>query len=367
MRSAICALILLIPIPCTSSAQDLGSSKETICFSVLDKQMRPVTGLEEKEFRLMIGGKEVAFADFQSGRNQESTSVPLVVWILIDAGQATPSGVIRAQADSIGRLLSLLPPLSTVGILTYGDECKILAPLGNSSGALTDAFRSFGETRSLHGVSDNSVIPKKGLAGALEYAIDEITSFTKSQSGLRDAKRAIMVLAAANTGVGFTNQKARVYSKAIGAAVSVYPVSFKIAPETSIKPASSATMGGGGIGTGSGGTPTIVPQPGEPTPPSPQSVSKTDFSGQYAEYFEIAKKTAGIASFFGSSSAVPDVFAPPEISSSATALAINMGLMFQDLNGKYSFTTAANYHGDLKIQLRQKRPNVTVVLLSNKK
>ncbi len=343
MRSAICASVLVLTTLCASKAQDLSRSGETIYFSVRDKQMRPVLGLEEKDFKLTVRGKYTAFADFQSGKNTDDQSVPLVAWIMIDSSAAIPPDVIEAQSESVTDLFSDFSPRSAIGVMTYDDNYRVQAPLGSDAEKVRDVFERFNQIR--------SAASRHGFVAALEYAVDEVIKFSNSRPDLKDARRAVMVLSPWDVAaINFDSTKREIYSKAIGGGVSLYPVCV-------ILPNRDQRKGGG-----------ITAPPPPPIGAVPRgSIINSDswpYLAQtvYQQFFDMAEKTGGIGSYFGDPSDSPNISTPSNTSAAPNALTVNFETMIRDLNGKYSFKASKNDIGKLHVQLTARRRDAAIVL-----
>jgi hypothetical protein len=268
---------------------------ERIYFSALGKAERPVLGLEPKDFDLRIDGKPTPMEGFRAGLPHTDRSVPLVAWILLDFNPSIKNQPIKNQVDAVAGAFDMLHPESALGVKLVSDRSETLAPLAHDPKALRNAFLQYEQRRSelRVGIKTDSVqVGAAGIARALEYALDDIDEYVKSQPSLlnREVDRAAMIISDGNLNPSY-NLKS-LYEKAARANASLYPV--------------------------------FLP---------------TGRFGPWIEYyFKLAEKTDGVAAFFGAISPGKDIYSPPSNNQAPNALTTNFIHMIRDINGKYSFT-----------------------------
>ena len=290
-----------------------GTSKVRICFSVLDKQEKPVLGLNADQFELRIDGHPAALEGFGPGLPHTDRSIPLVLWILIDFNPNVNADMIKRQAGAVAKAFDLFHPASVIGVKLVTDRSETLAPLAHDPMGLRQAFADFSRRRGeLHvGTKDDSVVVgPAGLLGAADLAIDELVNFSLTDPSLKgkEAHRAIMIISDGNVNPNYS--KRPLYEKASAENVSLYPV--------------------------------FVPRAGP--------------YGLWVEYyFDLAKKTGGVASVIGALSPGSKVLPLPRSDTHANALTFNFIHLARDINGKYSFEVAAPPPGrEVRLDLRTK-------------
>ncbi|MGD0310658.1 MAG: hypothetical protein ABSC02_15395, partial [Acidobacteriota bacterium] len=143
------------------------------------------------------------------------------------------------------------------------------------------------------GIKTDSVqVGAGGIARALEYALDDIDEYVKSEPALHDREvaRAAMIISNGNLNPSYNLKP--LYAKAARENVSLYPV--------------------------------FLP---------------TGTFGAWIEYyFNLAQKTDGVAAFFGAIAPGKEFYSPPRNNQAPNALTANFIHMIRDINGKYSFT-----------------------------
>jgi len=277
--------------------QEAQNRRERVYFSALDKEEKPVLGLSAADFELRIDGRRVAMEGFEGGRPPGDRSLPLVVWILLDANPNIQESVIRRQAEAAAGLFSMLHPDSAAGVKLVSDRVETLAPLAHDPAALRAAFTAFGDRRALLQVGGEGtvVVGPGGLAGALQPAMEEIAGYVDGNPGLhgREVRRALMIISDGNLNPGFSLK--RFYSLAARDGLFLYPVLF---------------------------------------PRFPYGLWAKD-------YLDVAGKTAGVGAVFGALQPGSEILPLPRSETGANALTANFIHMIRDLNGKYSFTVAS--------------------------
>jgi len=266
---------------------------QRIYFSVLDRSDKPVLGLTAADFTLRLSGRAAAIEGFRPGLPHTDRSIPLIAWILIDFNPNIRAEIIRGQAESATRFFELFHPTSAIGVKLVSDRSETLASLAHDPAAVRAAFEQFSQRRAelRSGSSADAVeVGKAGIMRAIELAIGEIESYARSQPSLqgREAHRAVMILSDGNVN---PSVKARpLYDEAARAGVFLYPV--------------------------------FVPRP--------------VYGPWLSSFFDLAKKTGGVASIFGALNPELDWISLSRPNTEANALVFNFIHMARDLNGKYS-------------------------------
>ncbi len=314
------ALTICLATGTLSRGQATPPQAERIYFSALDKSEKPVLGLEAKNFELRIDGKTVPMEGFRAGLPHTDRSIPLVAWIMLDFNPNISDKVIRNQADSAGGALGMLNSESALGVKLVSDRSETLAPLGHNAAALRGALIQYQQRRSEIRVgikTDSVTVGEAAIAGALEYAVDEIDVYIKSQPTLsgREVHRAVMIISDGNLNPNYKLKS--LYAKAARQGVSLYPV--------------------------------FLP---------------THWIGSLVDYyFALAQKTAGVASYFGAIAPGKDYFSPPSNNQGPNALTFNFINMIRDINGKYSFEVPPSPQGkDVRIKLNCRAKGVKIRL-----
>ena len=275
--------------------QSADPHSERIYFSALGKAERPVLGLEAKDFDLRINGVPTPMEGFRAGLPHTDHSVPLVAWILLDFNPNIKNAPIKNQVDAVAGAFDMLNPASALGVKLVSDRSETLAPLAHDPKALRNAFLQYDQRRAelKVGIKTDSVqVGAGGIARALEYALDDIDEYVKSDPALRDREvaRAAMIISNGNLNPSY-NLKT-LYAKAARESVSLYPVFLP-----------SGTFG-----------------------------------AWIEYYFNLAQKTDGVAAFFGAIAPGKEFYSPPRNNQAPNALTANFIHMIRDINGKYSFT-----------------------------
>jgi hypothetical protein len=242
--------------------------------------------------------------------------------ILLSFGPTMKSKVIEQQAGAVTYALQMLNPASVLGIRLVSDRSEVLVPLGRDPAALRAALKQYEERRAELNVGlkkDDVVVGEAGMVRALELAVDELDVYVNSSPELRnrEVRRAVMVISVAELNPSYSLKT--LYAKSARKSVFLYPVYY----------------------------------PGGPVGPF------------VMDYFQLAKKTAGVAAVFGSLKPGSEVVAAPRPNLNPNALTANFMHMIRDINGKYSFAVPPavaghEAHLDLKckvkgIQLRMPR------------
>jgi len=296
-----------------------GTSKVRIYLSVLDKQEKPVLGLTAGQFELRIDGRPSALEGFRAGLPHTDRSIPLVLWILIDFNPNINADMIKRQADAAAKAFDLFDPASAIGVKLVTDRSETLASLAHDPKALRRAFADFSQRRFQlrPGAQDDTVeVGRAGLLGAADRAIEELVNYSLTDPTLksREVHRAIMIISDGN--VDPYSSKKPLYEKASEASIFLYPV--------------------------------FVPRAGP--------------YGLWVEYyFDLAKKTGGVASVIGALSPGSRILPLPRSDTHANALTFNLIHLARDLNGKYSFEVDAPLPGrEVHLDLKTKMRNVQI-------
>lgn len=266
---------------------------ERIYFSALNKEERPVLGLKATDFELRVDGKPAPMEGFQAALPHTDRSIPMVAWILVSYGPTIESQAIEKQANAVAAAFQMLNPASAMGIKLVSDRSETLAPLEHNPTALRGALLQYSERRAelRVGIQNDSVaLGSGGMGRALELAIDEIDPYIASQASLqgREVRRAAMIISAGTMNWNYSLKP--LYAKAGRESVFLYPV--------------------------------FVP-PGR-------------YLLEVSNFFELAQKTAGVASVEGALRPGSKLF--PRNNQESNALTFNFIHMIRDINGKYSFT-----------------------------
>jgi hypothetical protein len=275
--------------------QDSNRPAERIYFSALNKEEKPVAGLKAADFELRIDGKVFPLHDFRPGRPASDRSVPLAAWLMISIGQNIQGKVIVAQANAAAASFQKFHPDSVMGIKLISNMSETISPLAHDPKALRGAFMQYSQRRAELdvGLKNESVfLGEGGMARAIDLAADELNACIAAQPTLRgrELHRAIMIIAAGDL-VPFSRLK-QLYAKLGRHNVFLYPVFV-------------------------------------PAAVSPSWVS---------DFFDLAKKSAGVASVEGAIRPGSKVWPFPRNNQAENALEVNFIHLARDINGKYSFT-----------------------------
>ena len=294
-------------------------SRERVYFSALDKSERPVTRLAAGDFELRIDGKVSPFADFREGSQAGNRSIPVVVWIMIDFNPNLQAGVIQQQAQAASEIFTHFPPDSAAGVKLVSDRSETLAPLEHDPNSLRSAFQQFGRRRTelRAGGDDSSVfVGPGGILKAVELAVGETESYVGSTPGLRNREvfRAIMILSDGNINPSY--KTGPLCALAAREAVFLYPV--------------------------------FVP--------------RAVYGSWLRDYFDLARRTGGVASVLGALSPGSEVLPLAPGNTQPNALSFNILHMVRDLAAKYSFELPPRRTEETRIEVRCRLKDVHVRL-----
>jgi hypothetical protein len=315
------SLLLLLLLQLTAFIQLSGQQPdERIYFSALDKAERPVTRLAMADFELRINGKVSPLVDFRDGSKGGSQSIPLVAWIMIDFNPNLQTGVIEQQAQAASEIFTHFHPDSAVGVKLVSDRSETLAPLEHDPNSLRSAFLQFGRRRTelRVGGDDSSVfVGTAGILKAVELAIGEIERYVGSTPGLRNREvyRAVMILSDGNINPSY--KTGPLLALAAREAVFLYPV--------------------------------LVP--------------RAVYGSWVRDYFDLARRTGGVASVLGSLRPGSEVLPLTPGNTQPNAISFNILHMARDLNSKYSFVLSAPRAGVTRIDVKCRVKEVQIRLL----
>jgi hypothetical protein len=326
MRTSARAMIVLVgtaigmaSIVCLSG-QERKPGATRIYFSALNKEEKPVLGLTPSDFELRINGKSSALEDFRAGRAPADRSVPLAAWILISFVPSIQSQAIQRQAHAAAAAFEKLHPDSVLGIKLISDRSETLAPLAHDPAAMRGAFLEYSQRRSeLRVGSKSQSVPlgEGGMARAVDLALDELDQYVASSSVLRgrEVHHAVMMISAGDINPSYKMKP--LYAKAARQSAFLYPV--------------------------------FVP---------------TRTYGQWVlDFFDMAKKTAGVASVEGALRPGSKVLPLPRNNQQENALDANFIHLVRDLNGKYSFLAPPTTDGrKLRLELKCKVKGIEIRL-----
>ena len=334
--------------------QESTAQSERVFFSVLDENERPVLGLSADDFELRINGRRSALSHFRPGESSTAKSCPVVLWILVDNNPLVPSAVISNQAGAVVDIFERVHPDSAIGVKVFDDRLRTLAPLIREAAAVRNAFLQFREYRSERRVDDKRLkvgLSESGLMASLELAIEELQQYVASQSSLRErvVLRSILILSPADAGPRirynyFSYANRAVCKQAVDANVFLYPVCFEVPSGRILQKTPYGKKDAQKLGD--------------------YTVAYNDPRLLYDRYFELARKTGGVPSFFGAIAPGLHALLPPENISDVNLLTMNIIHMIRDLNGKYSFEVQKPGNGKkLQLDLKARMKNVKVILL----
>ena len=297
------------------------SPRERVYFSALDKEEKPILGLPASQFELRINGQPAVLEGFRPAQLQPDRSIPLVLWILIDWSPDIQANMIKGQGGAAAKALDLFNPDSAFGVQIVSDRVETLEPLAHDPAGLRRAFAEFAQRRTEFRVGENGSsvkIGQAGMLGAADSAIDGIVSFCRTDPALksREVYRAIMMISAGNVDPYY--KKKPLYEKAAAEDVFLYPV--------------------------------FVPPSGP--------------IGYWVEYyFDLAKRTGGVASVIGALSPGSKILPLPRSDTHANALTFNFLHMARDLDGKYSFEVKLSAAGgEVHLDLKARKKGVQIRL-----
>lgn len=199
------------------------------------------------------------------------------------------------------------------------DRSETLAPLIHDPNSLRSAFLQFGRRRTeLRAGGDESAVfvGPGGILKAVELAIGEIESYVGSTPGLRNREvyRAIMILSDGNINPSY--KTGPLYALAARKAVFLYPV--------------------------------FVP--------------RAVYGSWLRDYFDLARRTGGVASVLGALSPGSEVLPLAPGNTQPNALSFNILHMARDLNSKYSFVLSPPRAGETRIEVKCRVKDVQVRL-----
>jgi hypothetical protein len=296
---------------------------ERIYFSALNKEEKPVPGLTAADFQLRIDGKPAAMEGFRPGLPPGDRSIPLVAWVLMSYGKTISGEAIQRQAGTIAAAFSRFHPASVMGIKLISEMSETLSPLAHDPKGLRSAFLQYSERRAelRVGIQNGTVsLGGGGMWRAVELALDEMNDYIVSNPAFRDREvhRAVMIISAGDMSDQMRNYNPQVlYTKAARYNAFLYPI--------------------------------VVPTP--------------MFDQWVTDYYDLAKKTAGLASIFGAIR--PGAQQPPfsRNNQASDAMDVNFFHMARDLNGKYSFTVTPPFPGQqMHIEVKCKVKGVNIRL-----
>ncbi len=311
----LCGLVITLAI---SSAPTPGQAaeRERIYFSALNKEEKPALDLTAQDFMLRVNGRLAPLEDFQPALAAAVKSIPLIAWILIDFNPNIDANLISRQSRAAGDVFALLPPGSAIGVKLVSDRSETVCPLGRDAPALREAFLSFSRKRSELRVDahDAQIVGAGGILRAMDLAIDELGRGPESGMGLqnREVHRAIMIISDGNINPAYN--KKLLFEKAARAGVFFYPVFFP----------------------------------------------RLRYGSWVEDYFDLAKRSGGVASVLGALNPGSKILPLPRGNSGPDALTFNFLHMIRDLGGKYSFTIAIPAAGEVKLELKCIRKGIAL-------
>jgi hypothetical protein len=285
----------------------------------LDQSERPVTRLTAADFELRVNGKLASLDDFREGSRMEKRSIPLVAWIMIDFNPNLQTSVIQQQAQAASEIFTQFHPDSLVGVKLVSDRSETLAPLKHDPNALRSASLEFGRRRTelRAGLDDGSIaVGPGGIVKAIELAIGEIDGCVGSTPALRNREiyRAIMILSDGNINPSY--KTGPLCALATQDAVFLYPVFI------------------------------------------PRAV----YGSWVRDYFDLARRTGGVASVLGALRPGSEVLPLTPGNSEKNALSFNILHMARDLEAKYSFRLATAGARETRIQVKCRVKDVRIRL-----
>ena len=199
------------------------------------------------------------------------------------------------------------------------DRSETLAPLEHDPNSLRSAFLQFGRRRTeLRAAGDDAsvVVGSGGILKAIELAIGEIESFAGSTPRLRGRElyRAIMILSDGNINPAY--KTGPLCALAAREGVFLYPV--------------------------------FVP--------------RAIYGSWVRDYFDLARRTGGVASVLGALSPGSEVLPLTPGNTQPNALSFNILHMARDLSSKYSFVLSPPRAGETRIEVKCRVKDVQVRL-----
>lgn len=319
-------LLLLIPFfgPAVP-AQDNPSvpargQSERIYFSALTREEKPKLGLRESDFLLKVDGRRAAMAEFSPGRPHSDGSIPVVAWIYLDFSPDVNARMISDQAPAAAGFFDLLHPDSSVGVRIVSDRVETVSPMAPSREAVRRAFAEFHRTRtelSARPGRETVFVGPEGILGAIDLGVTDLHNHSLSEPKLRnrEVRKAIVILSSGNINPRFDIRNAT--EKAARHAVFLYPV--------------------------------FVPAPA--------------YGPWLERYFDLAKRTAGVASVLGALNPSSRILGLGRFSTGPNALTFNFIHVARDLMGKYSFAAPAAPQGRrVKIEIQSRIKDTSIRL-----
>ncbi len=335
----------------SGTTQEPIEQRERVCFSVLDKEDKPILGLAAEDFSLRIGGRRASLEKFQPGADATNKSIPLAVWILIQNHPAVGTTPLERQADAMAAVFEQLHPSSEIGVAVFDDRIRTLAPIGHDAVALREAFLRFGARRSELKVDDIRMAPPGGLARALELTISQLERYLSSRPEplKQEARRAVLIVLGGGAGANIVDSESSIRDRAIRSRIFLYPVCFPL-PDTR----------------------TLMSSPrrsdGRIEAPAPVQVDMRDSNMRWYERFrEMAQATGGIVSIFGAMSPGVRSSDLSARDSGSNGLIANFRHMVRDLSGKYSFEVLRPAKNrELKLELTSRVKGTRIVLAQSR-
>jgi VWFA-related protein len=186
------------PTPSTSSSPETDDENEvvkvdtnlvTMPVSVLDREGRFISGLQQRDFRLFENGTEQRIGYF------ESVETPFTVILMIDVSPSTQWQIeeIQAAADAF---INQLRPTDKVLVLSFDERVHILSNVTNDRYQLHNAIRRarFGDGTSLYEAVDHvlsqqlSQIQGRKAVVLFTDGVDTTSRSANYQSTVRDAE-----------------------------------------------------------------------------------------------------------------------------------------------------------------------------------
>jgi len=309
-----CSIAGLTPAGAGNGSQ--AEKHERIYFSALNKEEKPAPALADHDFTLRLNSKSVPLEEFRPGVPYTDKSIPLIAWILIDFNRNIDANLISRQGRAAGEIFNLLHPDSVLGVKIVSDRSETLAPLGHDPAAVREAFRRFSEKRNelRVGSDEAELVGSGGLLRAAELAINDMNRFAEAQPSLnsRELHRAIMIISDGSINPSYKERP--LYEKAARSNVFLYPV----------------------------------------------YVPRQRYGPWLQYYFDLAKRSGGVASVLGALSPGSKILPLPRANSGANALTFNFIHMIRDLNGKYSFDVSLPAGGEIKVDLKCRRKGISL-------
>jgi hypothetical protein len=313
MRRTTAAFLVLVAS--IAGVHRAGSAeRERVFFSALDKAEKPVLGLTGKDFELRADGQPADMPELRGGAGRSDRSVPAAVSILLDFSPGVDTRMIEAQSGSADGIFDLFHPDSAIGVQLVSDRLETLAPIAHSSAAVRDAFRQFGRRRTeLRVGGTGERLGSGGLMRALAIVARELSDFAENDPSLkgREVRKAILIISDGN--VNPEVKRTPVFDTVALERVFLYPV--------------------------------FVP--------------RARYGPWLTEYFDLARKTAGVSSVIGALAPGSDILRLPRANLGRNALSFNFMHLARDLNGKYSFDRPPDAR---RISLKCRRKDVQVRL-----